>query len=58
MAALGCILLLVLPIAGLTIGGWLAGSAGMIWGAGIGFTIALAICGVAGGALVKAGKRN
>jgi len=58
MAALGCILLLVLPLAGLTIGGWLAGPTGMIWGAGIGFAIALAICGVAGGALVKAGRRD
>lgn len=58
MAALGCFLLLVLPLAGLVIGGWLGGPPGMAWGAGIGFALALAISGVAGGALVKAGRRR
>lgn len=58
MAALGCILLLVLPLVGLTIGGLLAGPTGMAWGAGVGLAAALAISGVAGGALVKASRRR
>lgn len=57
MAALGCFLLLILPLLGLVVGGWLAGREGMIWGAGIGFGVALAISGVSGHALVKARRR-
>jgi len=58
MAALGCFLLLVLPLAGLVIGGMVAGREGMLWGAGAGLAIALAMCAIAGGALVKAGRRS
>lgn len=58
MAALGCILLLVLPLLGLVIGGWFAGPPGMAWGSGIGLAIAIGICAIAGGALVKAGRRR
>ncbi|MGB3797156.1 MAG: hypothetical protein WA957_12720 [Alteraurantiacibacter sp.] len=54
MAALGCFLLLILPLAGLLLGGWLAGTDGMIWGAGAGFAVALAITGMMTYALVKA----
>ena len=57
MVALGCFLLLVLPLAGLVIGGWLAGPEGMIWGAGTGLAIALGVSGVMGYSLVKAGRR-
>ncbi|WP_338241851.1 hypothetical protein [Aurantiacibacter hainanensis] len=58
MAAVGCFALLVLPLAGMMLGGWLAGPEGMIVGAGIGLAVALAITGIAGGALVKAGRRR
>jgi uncharacterized protein HemY len=54
MAALGCFLLLVLPIVGLILGGWLAGQQGMIVGAGTGLAIAVAVTSVMGFALVKA----
>lgn len=40
------------------LGGWLAGPEGMAWGAGIGLALALAITGITGGALVKAGRRR
>ena len=58
MAALGCFALLVLPLGGMMLGGWLAGTEGMAWGAGIGLALALAITGLTGGALVKAGRRR
>lgn len=58
MAALGCILLLVLPLLGLTLGGMLAGPQGMAWGAGIGLVVALVVVGVASGGLVKASRRR
>ena len=57
MAAFGCILLMILPLLGLVIGGWLAGPDGMIWGAVVGFAVALAIIGVSGYGLVKARRR-
>ncbi|WP_199698810.1 hypothetical protein [Aurantiacibacter zhengii] len=57
MAALGCFLLLIFPILGLVIGGWLAGREGMIWGAGIGLVVALGVSGVMGYALVKARRK-
>ncbi|WP_202386983.1 hypothetical protein [Qipengyuania algicida] len=58
MAVIGCLLLVILPIVGGLIGGWLGGSSSAIWGAGIGFVIALAISGFAGFALVKAGRER
>lgn len=57
MAALGCFLLLILPLAGLMLGGWLAGPEGMIWGAAIGFAVALIVTGIMGYALVRARRR-
>ena len=57
MAALGCLLFLILPILGLVLGGWLAGPDGMIWGAGAGFALALSITGMMGYGLVKARRR-
>ncbi len=57
MAALGCFLFLILPMLGLLVGGWLAGREGMVWGAGIGFAVALGITGAMGHALVKARRK-
>ncbi|MGP7794445.1 hypothetical protein [Sphingomonas sp. CLY1604] len=54
MIAAGCLSLVVLPLIGMAAGGWLAGSGGAAWGAGIGFALALALCGLSGLALVKA----
>ncbi len=50
-------MLLVLPLAGLVLGGWLAGPQGMAWGAGIGLAVALGASGIMGYGLVKAGRR-
>ena len=58
MAAFGCLLLLVLPLLGAVAGGWIGGAQGSGWGAGIGFIVAVAICGAGGLALVQAGKRG
>lgn len=46
MAAIGCLLLIILPIVGLTLGGLLAGTAGLRWGAVLGFSVAVLVCGV------------
>lgn len=56
MAAIGCLLLIILPLVGLTGGGWLAGPDGAKWGAAAGFVIAAALCGVAGYVLAKASR--
>lgn len=40
MLAVGCLLLIILPIAGFAMGGAIAGSIGARWGAGIGIAIA------------------
>jgi hypothetical protein len=57
MAALGCFLLLVLPLAPLVLGGWLAGPQAMVWGAGVDLAIAIGVTGAMGQGLVKAGLR-
>ncbi|MGK6323182.1 hypothetical protein ACMGDM_08845 [Sphingomonas sp. DT-51] len=54
MAVLGCLALLVLPLVGVTLGGLAGGPRGAAGGAAIGFVIALALCSVAGYALVRA----
>lgn len=54
MIAAGCLSLIVLPLIGMAAGGWLAGSGGAAWGGGIGFAVALALCGLSALALVKA----
>ncbi|MEE4450105.1 hypothetical protein [Novosphingobium resinovorum] len=43
MPVIGCLLLIVLPLLGLTTGGFLWGAEGAKWGAGIGFILALAV---------------
>lgn len=57
MVAVGCLLLVILPLIGLVGGGWAAGREGAAWGAGAGFALALLACGVALRALVKATRR-
>ena len=58
MVALGCLLLVVLPLLGFMGGAFLAGPEGAWWGAGAGFVLALASCGFAGYALVQASRRR
>lgn len=57
MAALGCFLLLILPLLGVVVGGWIGGRDGMIWGAATGLAVALGVTGAMGYALVKANDR-
>ena len=58
MVAVGCLLLVILPLAGLALG-LLAGSKFVgIWCALGGFTIAVAVCSTAMYALIKAGRRS
>ena len=57
MGAFGCIALLVLPLIGLLLGGWLSGTNGMIAGGGIGLAIALALTAAMTAGLIKA-RRN
>lgn len=47
MIAPGCLLVLILPLLGLGLGGWLGGGSGMVWGGAIGLVAGLA----AGGAM-------
>lgn len=58
MPVLGCLLLVILPLVGLLLGSWLAGSTGMYIGAGIGFAVALSIFVVSGLALAKASRNR
>jgi hypothetical protein len=58
MAALGCLLLMVLPMLGLIAGGMIGGRDAAIWSAVTGLVVALAICGTAAYALVQAGRRR
>lgn len=53
MIAIGCLLLVILPIVGLVLGGLFAGPIGARWGALIGFSIALIVCLFTGYALVR-----
>jgi hypothetical protein len=57
MIAFGCLLLIVLPLIGLAIGGYLGGLDVAIWTAFTGFAVAGAICWLSAAALVKAGRR-
>lgn len=57
MIAIGCLLLVVLPIIGLTLGGLLAGPVGAQWGAAIGFGVACVVMGLSGYAMVQIGRR-
>lgn len=57
MIAIGCFLLIVLPITGLALGGLLAGTVGAQWGAAIGFGVACVVMGLSGYAMVRIGRR-
>jgi hypothetical protein len=58
MVAVGCLALVVLPLIGLVLGGYLAGPPGARWGAGAGFAIALISCVASGYVLVKVARRR
>lgn len=45
MFVIGCLLLVILPIAGLALGGVVAGRQGAEWGALAGLAIAMLVCG-------------
>jgi hypothetical protein len=57
MVAFGCLLLLILPLIGLAIGGYIGGLDVALWTALAGFVVAGAACGLTAAALVKAGRR-
>lgn len=58
MIAFGCLLLIVMPLIGLAVGGYVGGGAGAAWAGLAGLAIAIAVCGVSAAALVKAGRRR
>lgn len=58
MIAIGCLLLVILPIVGLVLGGLLAGPVAARWGAAIGLGIALLVCGVTGYAFARMRPRD
>jgi hypothetical protein len=58
VVAVGCLLLIVLPLAGLLGGGFFFGPEGATWGAVIGFVVAVVACAVPAFALVKAGRHR
>jgi hypothetical protein len=58
VVALGCLGLMVLPLIGLALGGYVAGQHGAIWGAFAGFAIAAAGCAVSSFGLIKASRRR
>jgi hypothetical protein len=58
MVAIGCLSLLVLPLAGLSIGTLLAGTQGAMWGGLAGIVAALGVSGLMAFALIKAGRRG
>ncbi|WP_185928841.1 MULTISPECIES: hypothetical protein [Sphingomonadaceae] len=58
MVAIGCLALVVLPLIGLALGGFLGGPTGARWGAGSGFVLALGLCAISSYALLKAARRR
>lgn len=58
MVAVGCLALILLPLAGLVLGGLLGGPAVARWAALAGFALALALCGLAAYAMAKATRRR
>lgn len=58
MIAIGCLLLVILPLAGLVLGLVLVGTKLGIGLAIAGLAIALAVCALTGYALAKAGRRG
>lgn len=57
MLAIGCLLLIVLPIMGLALGGVVAGPVGARWGAGMGLAIAVGVAGISVVALARLKSR-
>ena len=57
MIAIGCLLLVVLPLLGVALGGYLAGPVGARWGGLAGLGIALLLSGLSGFALYKGTRR-
>lgn len=57
MIAIGCLSLIVLPLIGLAVGGYVGGLDAAIWSALGGLVAAASVCGVGAMALVKAGRR-
>jgi hypothetical protein len=57
MIAIGCLSLIILPLIGLAVGGYIGGLDAAIWSAVGGLMIAALICGVGALALMKARRR-
>lgn len=57
MLAVGCFLLIILPIIGLALGGVIAGPVGARWGAGIGLVTAIGVASISVVALAKLKRR-
>jgi|FLYM01.1.fsa_nt_gi hypothetical protein len=57
MLAIGCLLLIILPIMGLALGGVIAGPVGARWGAGIGLATAIGLAGISVVALARLKRR-
>jgi hypothetical protein len=57
MIATGCLSLIILPLIGLAVGGYVGGLDAAIWSAVGGLVVALAVCGITAMALVKARQR-
>lgn len=58
MIVIGCLLLVILPIAGLALGGVIGGPGGARWGALAGLAVALLACGFTSYALAVVGRRG
>lgn len=54
MPAIGCLMMIILPLIGAILGGMVDGPDGSVWGAGGGLAIALTIVGTGIAALVRA----
>lgn len=54
MPAIGCLMMIILPLIGAILGGMVDGPDGAVWGAGGGLAIALTIVGTGIAALVRA----
>jgi hypothetical protein len=57
MFAVGCLLLIILPLAGVAIGAVVGGAHGVAWGAVIGGGAALIVCIASAWALVRLSRR-
>lgn len=57
MIAIGCLSLVILPLIGLAVGGYIGGLDAAIWSAVGGLVIAALICGVGAMALIKARRQ-